>query len=35
MLSLANAVHDPLAHASDALVDTLVSLMTGQLIKRR
>lgn len=34
MLSLADAVHDPLAHASDALVDTLVSLTTGQLIRK-
>ena len=34
MLSLANAVHDPLAHAPDALVDTLVSMTSGQLIRR-
>jgi AcrR family transcriptional regulator len=35
MLSLADAVHDPLAHAPDALVDSLVSLTTGQLARRR
>jgi AcrR family transcriptional regulator len=34
MLSLADAVHDPLAHASDALVDTVVSLIVGQLIRK-
>lgn len=34
MLSLADAVHDPLAHAPDALVDTLVTLTTGSLIRR-
>lgn len=34
MLSLANAVQDPLAHTSDALLDTLVSLVVGQLISR-
>jgi len=35
MLSLADAVHDPLAHASADLVETLVALMTGELMKRR
>lgn len=35
MLSLAKATHDPLAHTSDALLDTLASLTTGQLIRRR
>jgi AcrR family transcriptional regulator len=34
MLSLANAVRDPLAHTSDELVDTLVLLTVGQLIRR-
>lgn len=34
MLSLAHAVHDPLAHASEDLVDTLVSLTVGRLIRR-
>ena len=35
MLSLSDAVRDPLAHASEALVDSLVSLCTGQLIRRK
>jgi AcrR family transcriptional regulator len=34
MLSLADAVRDPLAHTSEALVDTLVSLATGELFRR-
>jgi AcrR family transcriptional regulator len=34
MLSLADAIRDPLAHASDALVDTLVLLTAGQLISQ-
>lgn len=34
MFSLADAIHDPLAHASDALLDTLVSLTIGQLIRK-
>jgi AcrR family transcriptional regulator len=34
MLSLADAIHDPLAHTSEALLDTLVSLTTGQLIRK-
>ncbi len=33
MLSLADAVHDPLAHAPEALIDALISLATGRLIK--
>jgi AcrR family transcriptional regulator len=33
MLSLAEAVHDPLAHSPDALIDTLVSLTLGKLIR--
>jgi len=32
MLSLAEAVHDPMAHATDKLVDAIVVLATGRLI---
>jgi hypothetical protein len=35
MISLANAVHDPLAHSTEALVDALVHLVTGECVKRR
>jgi hypothetical protein len=34
MISLADAVHDPLAHSSQALVDALVHLMTGECVRR-
>jgi AcrR family transcriptional regulator len=33
MISLADAVHDPLAHSSEALTEALVRLATGQCIK--
>lgn len=32
MLSLADAVHDPMAHAPDALIDALVALNTGWVV---
>ena len=32
MISLADAVHDPLAHSSEGLVDALVRLATGRLV---
>jgi hypothetical protein len=35
MISLADAVHDPLAHSTEALLDALVHLATGECIKRR
>ncbi|HVY43856.1 MAG TPA: TetR/AcrR family transcriptional regulator [Hyphomicrobiaceae bacterium] len=35
MISLADAVHDPLAHSSEALIDALVRLVTGECVKRR
>lgn len=35
MLSLADAVHDPMAHASDALIDAMVAMATGQVLARR
>jgi len=34
MLSLAEAVHDPMAHAPDILVDAMVALATGRVLKR-
>ncbi len=33
MLSLADAIHDPLAHAPDVLIDALIALLTGRMIK--
>jgi AcrR family transcriptional regulator len=35
MISLADAVHDPLAHSTEALLDALVHLATGECVKRR
>jgi AcrR family transcriptional regulator len=35
MISLADAVHDPLAHSSKGLVDALVHLMTGECVRPR
>lgn len=34
MLSLADAVHDPLAHAASALTDALVAAMTGRHLRQ-
>jgi AcrR family transcriptional regulator len=34
MLSLADAIHDPMAHASETLIDAMVSLATGRLLKQ-
>ncbi len=34
MLSLADVIDDPLAHPADALVDTLVALTLGQLLRQ-
>lgn len=34
MLSLADAIHDPMAQAPDTLIDAAVSLATGRAIKR-
>ena len=33
MLSLADAIHDPMAHASETLIDAMVTLATGRLIR--
>ena len=33
MLSLAEAIHDPMAHASDALINAMVALATGCVVK--
>ena len=33
MLSLADAIHVPMAHASDTLIDAVVDLATGRLLK--
>ena len=35
MISLADAVHDPLAHSSQGLIDALVRLVTGQSVRKR
>jgi AcrR family transcriptional regulator len=34
MLSLADATHDPMAHAPDRLIDAMVRLVTGRVLKR-
>ena len=34
MLSLADAIHDPMAHSSDTLIDAMVALATGRLLKQ-
>ena len=34
MLSLADAIHDPMVHASDTLIDAIVALATGRVLKR-
>jgi AcrR family transcriptional regulator len=34
MLSLADAIHDPMAHTPDTLIDAMVALATGRLLKR-
>ncbi len=33
MLSLADAIHDPMAHGSDALINAMVALATGRLVQ--
>lgn len=33
MLSLADAIHDPMAHASETLIDAMVRLATGRVLK--